>query len=226
MPTTLACPSCRTQLQVPDDLLGTNVQCPACGLTFQLPAGGSAQQQPPAPSPAPPANDLGQAGQVERSPGPRGGPDDYVAPRRRGYGPHEWADEEDEAERARRLLMPPAICLLVTGSLGLMADLFQVVFAFVPRPAPAADLPEFFREIQKGSSGPMAAVLGGLFAVVSVVIIVAALQMMRRRTWSLAITGSILAMGNLVNCCCLLGLPAGIYALVVLNKPEVRSTFE
>jgi len=27
------------------------------------------------------------------------------------------------------------------------------------------------------------------------------------------------------QCCCLLGLPAGIWALVVLNKPEVNSQF-
>jgi hypothetical protein len=27
------------------------------------------------------------------------------------------------------------------------------------------------------------------------------------------------------QCCCLLGLPFGIWALVVLNKPEVKSQF-
>ena len=30
---------------------------------------------------------------------------------------------------------------------------------------------------------------------------------------------------NLANACCLLGVPFGIWALVVLNKPEVKAQF-
>src|SRR5438094_7863633 len=34
MPEVLTCPSCQRKLQVPEDLLGQDVQCPTCGATF------------------------------------------------------------------------------------------------------------------------------------------------------------------------------------------------
>ncbi len=47
----ISCPSCGRKLQVPDTLLGQDVQCPTCGGTFV--AGGGNPPPPPAPS-APP----------------------------------------------------------------------------------------------------------------------------------------------------------------------------
>ena len=38
-------------------------------------------------------------------------------------------------------------------------------------------------------------------------------------------TASILAVVPCVSPCCLVGLPIGIWALVVLSKPEVKSQF-
>jgi hypothetical protein len=44
--------------------------------------------------------------------------------------------------------------------------------------------------------------------------------------WTVSFIASILAMiPCFTSCCCLVGLPIGIYALVVLNKPEVKSAF-
>jgi predicted Zn finger-like uncharacterized protein len=49
------CPSCGRQLRVPDDLLGTRVQCPSCNSTFDAvaPADGGNIQAVPAPAAAP-----------------------------------------------------------------------------------------------------------------------------------------------------------------------------
>src|SRR2546430_3751007 len=41
MPEVLTCPSCQRKLQVPEDLLGQDVQCPTCGATFLAKVGGS-----------------------------------------------------------------------------------------------------------------------------------------------------------------------------------------
>jgi hypothetical protein len=45
----ISCPSCKKKLQVPEGLLGQDVQCPTCGATFTARVNGQA----PAPAPAP-----------------------------------------------------------------------------------------------------------------------------------------------------------------------------
>jgi hypothetical protein len=50
-------------------------------------------------------------------------------------------------------------------------------------------------------------------------------QMKNLNSYSAAMTASILAMVP-CNCCCIFGLPFGIWSLVVLNKPEVRDAFD
>src|SRR5215471_9786244 len=64
MPQLLDCPSCSRKLRVPDDLLGTRVQCPSCSTTFDAlasppplpesdpPGAPSVQEAPPKPTPA------------------------------------------------------------------------------------------------------------------------------------------------------------------------------
>jgi hypothetical protein len=39
-------------------------------------------------------------------------------------------------------------------------------------------------------------------------------------------TAAILAMIPCLSSCCIVGLPLGIWALVVLSKPEVKSEFD
>jgi hypothetical protein len=51
------------------------------------------------------------------------------------------------------------------------------------------------------------------------------MKMQKLENHQLAFTASILAMIPCVSPCCFLGLPFGIWALVVLNKPEVKSQF-
>jgi hypothetical protein len=51
------------------------------------------------------------------------------------------------------------------------------------------------------------------------------LKMKRLESHGLAVTASILAMLPCTSPCCIIGLPLGIWALVVLSKPEVKSAF-
>jgi hypothetical protein len=52
-----------------------------------------------------------------------------------------------------------------------------------------------------------------------------ALRMMSLSSRGLAMFGSIVAMLPCVSGCCLVGLPVGIWCLVVLARPEVKAGF-
>jgi hypothetical protein len=57
-----------------------------------------------------------------------------------------------------------------------------------------------------------------------VVLLIGGLRMKRLENFGLAMTACILAILPL-NCCCLLGVPFGIWGLVALFKPEVKDAF-
>jgi hypothetical protein len=75
--------------------------------------------------------------------------------------------------------------------------------------------------------------LSGTLGVVSTLIVLAAgafmiyaaLQMKQLKGHGMSVAASVIAIIPCVSPCCLLGLPLGIWALVVLNKPEVKSQF-
>jgi hypothetical protein len=55
----------------------------------------------------------------------------------------------------------------------------------------------------------------------------AAIQMVRVRTWGLALAGCIVAAIPLTSsACCILTLPFSIWAIVMLVKPEIRAAFK
>ncbi|HEV3443900.1 MAG TPA: hypothetical protein VG099_04610 [Gemmataceae bacterium] len=224
----LNCPQCQRQLRVTEELLGRPVKCPACGLIFTVPMGGTEAQLAPVPvaSEAPPA------------PRPEEGKRDpyeypYDEHRRRLERGEPWDYDRDETERARGLLMPPAVCLLITGILGILINLGQAGYALVPKPPPPAHEgppKDFMEAVQRGieesQSGPVPLIGGLIFAGVSFLAMLGGIFMLTRRFYGMAILGSIMAMIDIGNCCCLLGLPFGIWALVVLARPEVKRLFQ
>ena len=63
-------------------------------------------------------------------------------------------------------------------------------------------------------------------AAINALIFFGALQMQRLQHWGLGLTAAILAMVPCcTSCCCIVGLPLGIWSIVVLNQPEVRGHF-
>lgn len=69
-------------------------------------------------------------------------------------------------------------------------------------------------------------VAGELFCVlVYGFLIYCAMKMKEGSSYALAITGAVLSMIP-CNCCCAVGIPVGIWALLVLNKPEVKEAFD
>lgn len=118
-------------------------------------------------------------------------------------------------EPARAQVRGPALGLLATGLLNwLLVPMIGSVFAYVSAGA-APPIPRF-------AEGAVVAVLLAMLLVSSLMIF-AALKMKRLQSYRLAVTGSVLAMiispGNVI------GLPIGIWSLVVLTQPEVRAAF-
>ncbi len=240
----LNCPQCQRQLRVTEDLLGRPVRCPACGLTFTVPAR-SGQAEPvvpppmtpevPRPRPRPPEHAYG-----EEETRPRRRPrqeeyeeeeEEYEEARPRRRRPQPWDYESGDRERAKSLVLPPAIGLLVTGALGAVTFL-GVAAAYLAIPDAMhrmnADNP-FARGQQPPPPEVERAVyvaVGLIFGINSLVVLVAGVQMLRMRTYWLVLVGSILALlDGCSGLCCLLAWPSAIWSLVVLFKPEVKEAF-
>jgi predicted Zn finger-like uncharacterized protein len=216
MATTIHCPQCSRELRVPDELIGKKVKCPACATTFMASVAGAEATPPSSPAgyeeaPAREPPPAPQEGEYEEMP-----EEDYDRPRRSSRA----------RERVKGKVMAPAICLMVAAVLGVLADAANIVISFTPPPPPQPGMPPWMEEFQKGSHGPTAVIFGAGGIIYCAVIIFASIQMLNMRMWGFALAGAIMSMINCVNLCCCLGLPFGIWALVVLLDQEVKSAFQ
>ena len=60
----------------------------------------------------------------------------------------------------------------------------------------------------------------------NIFVLFGALKMMRLQSFNLVLAACIISMIPCTGCCCILGLPFGLWALVVINKPEVKAHFD
>jgi hypothetical protein len=152
----------------------------------------------------------------------------------------ELGDEEDEQARRRRRrrasidkarsrLLAPAIALLVTALLCLIINPICILINLSqplpnPPPPPPGANPEGFRAGFKFGFY-IWTIAGAPCTVAALVVMIGSIQMLRVRMRGLAVTASVLAMLLVWPGCCLLGLPFGIWSMIVLNQPEVRRAF-
>ncbi|XXF79573.1 hypothetical protein P2318_07395 [Myxococcaceae bacterium GXIMD 01537] len=136
-----------------------------------------------------------------------------------GPGPSPQVDPRDAVNI-------PAILLMVTGGIMALSGLWGLV-------APAKDMsavlddPNFPEQLRPmfeflGSGAGRATnllpvALGGL-------VFFGGLKMRQLQSRGLAMAASIVALIPCFGCCCL-GLPVGIWSLIVLSKPEVKAAF-
>ncbi len=122
----------------------------------------------------------------------------------------------------------PAIGLIVTAALGVVFALISLVSHLMGvGMAGLGELGDF--EGSERLFGFLGGGLGILSALIKLgisgFIIWVALQMKELRNWTMAVTASILAMIPCIGPCCLIGIPIGIWSLVILMKPEVKAAF-
>ena len=88
----------------------------------------------------------------------------------------------------------------------------------------------------QGMNGPQGAeqigqVIGGLAGgtigiVMDILVLLGAYNLMNLKKYSLAMTGAVIACIPCCGPCFVLGIPFGIWALVLLNNPEIKPHFE
>lgn len=235
MPEQIRCPSCDSTLRVPENLLGKRVKCPKCQTTFA-----AAIDQPEEIEEMEEIEEIEEIEEgIRTSSG--GGKKPARRPARRSEEeddePEEELDEEeDERPRRRRrrrrrstaeaeaAVSGPAISLIVLGSLDIalliIGLILRVAGIGILAAAPAG---------QGQDPGLMASMIGGIFGTIlglgfAILILMGGIKMKQLQSFGMARTAAILALLPCGNCC-ILGLPFGIWALVVLGREDVKNAF-
>lgn len=131
--------------------------------------------------------------------------------------------------QARESVSLPAILMMVMSALTFLYSLVSLV-----RPVDQAQLDQFlnnpqfeqFRgtmEFMTSGSGRLAVSLP--FLILNGLVFLGALKMKNLQSYGLAMTAAIISVIPCCGPCYCLGIPVGIWALVVLRKPEVRAAF-
>lgn len=128
-------------------------------------------------------------------------------------------------------LRVPAIGIIVTGVLSCSISLYGAVAGLMgltkkteipPGMPPEA---ERFLKSYLTMMEPLTSALNLLTLLLGIVTLLAGVKMLQRRAYGLVMTGVILGMIPCLSGCCCIGLPFGIWALIVLSSPEVRNSF-
>ena len=121
------------------------------------------------------------------------------------------------------LVSGPATGLIVVAILGFLAQVGGLVMntAFASMAAQQTqNMP--WAGMMSGTAAIAGAVIG---IITSVLVLVGGRKMKKLESYGLVMTASIVAMIPCISPCCLVGLPIGIWAVMTLNKPEVKNAF-
>jgi hypothetical protein len=124
-----------------------------------------------------------------------------------------------------QLVHGPATGLIVVGVIGFVLSIAGLVANLT---GAVVNLPGMDHNTEL-----LARTLSGTFGIISTIVSIllsgiifwGGMQMKALRNHSLAMAASILAIIPCLSPCCLLGLPLGIWAAIVLAKPEVKAAF-
>ena len=137
-----------------------------------------------------------------------------------GYGPGPYGYGQKPPSNPSRLVMPVAICLIVVYAFSLLCFIILIPASIAMRTAAPP------RNISQSEAYMAGQFMGfAVILIVNGVGVAGAVQMLRMRTYALAMTTSVLAVIPICSACYVLGIPFGIWAIVVLCQPHVRRAF-
>ncbi len=119
----------------------------------------------------------------------------------------------------------PSIGMIITGVIGALFSFFALIALGIGMSFSSLwgiRNIDRYEDFYGGAIGMGSSFLGLL---VAIFIIYAALKMKELKQWNLAVVASVLAMVPCISPCCIIGLPIGIWSLVVLMRPEVKAAF-
>jgi type IV secretory pathway protease TraF len=127
----------------------------------------------------------------------------------------------------RRRLQFPAIGLIIVGALNALSGLVLILGRLVSIvKGPDRVITDEDRRLGYMVAGIFFPIVSLISIAASPIIIFGGIQMLRARRYSIALWAAILALIPLTSVCCIPGIPIGIWALIVLRHPEVRTSFE
>ena len=122
----------------------------------------------------------------------------------------------------------PSIGLIVTGALNILAGCVRATFSITDFGLAGINIVgqnAVIRKLLIDLRSKQGLVIGLVCVLCGIVTLLAGVKLRKTQSYGLCMTGTILAMIPCISMCCLVGLPIGIWALVVMSKPEVKSQF-
>ncbi len=118
------------------------------------------------------------------------------------------------------ILIVVSILAIFVGLLGFAADIYLV----------ASGILEQLEEVNQGAVSEKTQILirtvwGIILVMASSFVLYGAFKMLRMTNYGAARAAAIVAVIPCVGPCCIVGIPFGVWALVVLNRPEVKNAF-
>jgi hypothetical protein len=145
--------------------------------------------------------------------------------------------DDGAREAADRRVKVPAIGLIVVAILGMLLDildlflpstkLMQSFLAGMQQQNDNPQLNDLMAKLQNAGHSPFAIGNDIFQIIIEILILVGALKMLKLRGYNFAYAAAIMSVIPCITSCCVwpLGLIFGIWAMVVMSKPEVKSQF-
>jgi hypothetical protein len=143
-------------------------------------------------------------------------PNPYAPP---SPSPNPYVTPPPLPESAGNPLLAPAIFLLVLASLFLLATTATLPRQIVRLSKIDPSVPNGVAELIGGIVGT------ALFPLTNLAVILGAISMLRLKNYRNARLAAIVSIFPFCSPCILLGIPFGIWAFIVLNRPEVKARF-
>jgi hypothetical protein len=166
-------------------------------------------------------------------------PDDYQS---YSYGPPPLPNNYQQSYlAAKAAVRVPAFLLILTGILTLLTEiLYLIALPTLPKTFDDAiakvqqdpnltqnekeEWIELWTELKNSIEHPLNYPLTIVSILLCLLILIGGIQMWNLSGLALPVTASILAIIPCISgCCCWIGMPAGIWGLVVLSRPEVKA---
>jgi len=154
--------------------------------------------------------------------------------------PFEQPPAQPATSGSKEAVNVPAILIMVMAGIGVLTTLIGLIarnpeqvqesmsqLDKVINDPNMAGMRSFFQALKSMSefSVKYGVVLNLVSLVIDGVMLYGAFQMRQLKSWGLALAAAILVMLPLGGCCCALGLPVGIWAVVVLMRADVKADF-
>jgi len=139
------------------------------------------------------------------------------------------------SSNAQSMVNGPGIAMLIVGIiyalvaiLGVLGNLLGWgINTFNWGPKGAGDLPPEVARMMQSMGGAVGVIIAIVQLALSGFVILGSVKLRKLESYGVVMVATIISMLPCFtpSCCCVIGLPLGIWTLVVLSKPEVKSAF-